>query len=82
MDVDVDVDVKEDGIVEVEVKPVLLRSQLIKPVFAHTLAGIEPERFGLDVSERVVRDEGRDAGGEVKGLLVRYLGLANLVSHD
>jgi hypothetical protein len=47
-----------------DTKSVLLRSQSVKAVLAHSEAGILPRKIGLAVKESEVRDGGSEVGGE------------------
>jgi len=77
-DADADVDREEVKVEEVAEEllvppnPVLLRSQLLNPAFEHTLAGMVPAKLGLEVSERVESEEGRERGGKVYSFFVKY----------
>jgi hypothetical protein len=54
-------------------RSVFLKSHCLKLVWEQVVDGIEPFKAGLDVSESVWREEGRELGGVVKLLFVIYL---------
>jgi hypothetical protein len=58
-------------------RSVFLKSQDLRFAFEQVVDGIEPFRAGLEVSDKVEREDGREFGGEAKLLLVMYL----LISH-
>jgi hypothetical protein len=54
-------------------RSVFLKSHCLKLVWEQVVDGIEPFNAGLDVSESVWREVGRELGGVVKLLFVIYL---------
>ena len=48
-------------------------------MFEQVVDGIEPLRAGLEVSDKVEREDGRELGGEAKLLLVMYLLISRLL---
>ena len=57
----------------VPVSSVPRRSQLLREGAEQMVIGILPSRSGFKVSDKVDRDDGKEAGTWVKALLCRYL---------
>jgi len=49
-------------------------------VFEQVVDGIDPLRAGLEVSDKVEREAGREFGGEAKLLFVMYLQISHRLS--